>query len=187
MVRLLSLVLLFTLSAQAHILDEAETQSSVRPPAPQGADPDAPSDRSEPLVPNPLKVVLTRWQRDYIRAVNVKRAAAGKKPVAPANSLMNGAQELASAMRSKNNFSHRNNPNGPTSNKTLPGNGFKAENIAAGNGSVQATVDQLYNSAGHRANMLSDSYTYIGVGYAMRTGKESQYPYYWAENYSSAP
>lgn len=183
------LLLLSAVSARAHLLDEMETESSVRPPAPESQDPNAPSDRSEELVPNPLKVVLTREQRDYIRAVNQKRKENGKKPLAPATTLMGAAQELASDMRSKNYFLHRNHPNSLLTNKELPGNPTKAraENIAAGNRTPEATVEQLFNSAGHRANMLSDAYSYIGVGHARRVSQESTYSDYWAENYAAEP
>jgi uncharacterized protein YkwD len=39
------------------------------------------------------------------------------------------------------------------------------ENIAMGQSTPQAVVNAWMNSEGHRANILSTSYTQIGVGY----------------------
>ena len=40
-----------------------------------------------------------------------------------------------------------------------------AENIAKGQATAQAVVNAWMNSSGHRKNILSSSYTHIGVGY----------------------
>ena len=42
------------------------------------------------------------------------------------------------------------------------------ENIAYGQATPQAVVTAWMNSSGHRANILSSSYTQIGVGYAAK-------------------
>ena len=56
-----------------------------------------------------------------------------------------------------------------------------AENIAAGNSTVNATFRQWMNSAGHRANILTNICDKLATGYFFdRTG---QYRYYWCQNF----
>ena len=70
----------------------------------------------------------------------------------------------------RNNFSHTL-AGGTSWSKNLLDQGYtfdtyRGENIAAGNGSAQATIDQWKRSLGHRANMLNPNFTVIGVGRA---------------------
>lgn len=53
------------------------------------------------------------------------------------------------------------------------------ENIAYGQPTPQAVMNAWMNSAGHRANILGASYTYIGVGAA----KNSQGVIYWTQEF----
>jgi len=55
------------------------------------------------------------------------------------------------------------------------------ENIAAGQSTPQQVVQAWMNSPGHRANILSRSYTRIGVGYA----KGGSQRYYWSQMFIS--
>ena len=41
-----------------------------------------------------------------------------------------------------------------------------AENIAAGNATADAAMDQLMNSPGHRANILRREFSAVGIGSA---------------------
>lgn len=142
---------------------------------PQGEEGDRRSDREEELVPNPLKVKLTEEERDHIRSVNQERKKAGLSALAPALSLMKAAQEWSQYMQDNNKFHHRQNG--------LPGKGWRAENIAAGKATVEGTMNQWMNSAGHRDNILDANYKYIGVGHA--SGNTSKYKHYWTQNFSS--
>ncbi|MBD5080671.1 MAG: CAP domain-containing protein [Ruminococcaceae bacterium] len=56
-----------------------------------------------------------------------------------------------------------------------------AENIAAGQDSPEAVVEAWKNSEGHRKNMLSDDYTYMGVG--MYYSPDAKYKYYWTQDF----
>ncbi|MBR1647531.1 MAG: hypothetical protein IJ685_12255 [Selenomonadaceae bacterium] len=53
------------------------------------------------------------------------------------------------------------------------------ENIAAGQNSASSVVTAWMNSTGHRENILSGSFTKLGVGYAQDSLK--QYGYYWVQ------
>ena len=53
------------------------------------------------------------------------------------------------------------------------------ENIAAGQPDPKSVVTSWMNSPGHRANILSKSYTEIGVGFA----SGGTYGTYWTEDF----
>ena len=55
------------------------------------------------------------------------------------------------------------------------------ENIAGGNESAETTYNQWLNSPGHYANMFSDRYDYIGIGYVKIAG--SKHTHYWTANF----
>jgi uncharacterized protein YkwD len=55
-----------------------------------------------------------------------------------------------------------------------------AENIAAGQRTPEMAMEGWMNSPDHRHNILSDSYTEIGVGYYEGEG---EYRYYWDQNF----
>ena len=57
------------------------------------------------------------------------------------------------------------------------------ENIAAGYGAPAALVEGWMGSEGHRDNILSTSFTHIGLGYASRG--ESAYGVYWTAVFAS--
>ena len=58
------------------------------------------------------------------------------------------------------------------------GYGSAGENIAAGQSSPQEVVNDWMNSPGHRANILKESYTALGVGYYYGSGP---YYCYWVQ------
>ena len=54
-----------------------------------------------------------------------------------------------------------------------------AENIAAGNSTADATMNQWVNSSGHYNNLMNATYTEIGVGVVY--APDSEYGYYWVQ------
>ena len=63
-------------------------------------------------------------------------------------------------------------------------NGYRGENLAAGNASADDTVlTQWRQSAGHYANMVNKNYTKIGVGLVYVPN--SKYGYYWVQIFGS--
>ena len=54
------------------------------------------------------------------------------------------------------------------------------ENIAYGQSTPEAVVQSWMNSSGHRANLLSSSFTTIGVGYTVVNGTA-----YWAQLFTA--
>ena len=53
------------------------------------------------------------------------------------------------------------------------------ENIAAGNATAAATVEQWMSSDGHRENILNPAFRELGVGYAYED--YSTYHHYWVQ------
>lgn len=105
---------------------------------------------------------------EVVRLVNVERAKEGLAPLGTYESLTAAAQIRAGEI--VNLFSHTR-PDGSSCFTAMDETGAKTgaftygENIAAGNATAAATVEQWMNSPGHRANILNPDYTHIGVGY----------------------
>lgn len=111
--------------------------------------------------------------------VNLKRCAAGLKPLALESRLTNAAQGHSTRMAQLNFFSHNDPHNGSTMVTRVNAAGYPwtnlGENIAAGNATAQATFTQWWNSTGHRKNMMNSQMREMGLGYA--TG--GTYGHYW--------
>lgn len=98
--------------------------------------------------------------------VNEHRAAAGLSPVSYSASLSEAAQ--VRALEIEKSFSHTR-PDGRYFSTVLKDHGisyrYSGENIAWGQKSPEEVVTAWMNSAGHRANILNESFTELGVGY----------------------
>ena len=136
---------------------------------------------ANPQIPNPDLIypgqVLTipttdssvlSYEKEVVRLVNEIRAKNGLKALTYNWELSRVARYKSQDMKDNRYFSH-----------TIPvyGTPFQmmkdfgityrsaGENIARGYTSPQAVVNAWMNSSGHRANILSASFTQIGVGY----------------------
>ena len=56
---------------------------------------------------------------------------------------------------------------------------YSGENLAAGNSTAAATVEQWINSPGHYANMIDPEFTEIGIGFYY--DENSTYKYHWVQ------
>ena len=120
----------------------------------------------------------------FITLINQHRANNGLGPLKTCVTLNRSAQGHSEDMRDQNYFSHTG-LNGSTMvtrscdacyAPACPLSTAMGENIAAGNSTASATFTQWKNSAGHNMNMLSASYTVMGIGRATGGG---QYGFYW--------
>jgi uncharacterized protein YkwD len=125
--------------------------------------------------------------------INKYRAAHGLKSLSMSATLAAAAEHHSRDMAYRNYFSHTLS-NGVTWSQNISKHGYtykttKGENIAAGNSTVLDTFNQWKNSSGHRANMLSTSYTAIGIGH--HSSSASRYRHYWTTTFggvrTSAP
>jgi uncharacterized protein YkwD len=136
---------------------------------------------------------LANFEADALRLVNQRRAAGAtcgaRGSFAPAAALTWNAR-LASAayghsrdMADNNYFSH-DSRDGRSMADRINATGYTwstiGENIAAGYGSVESTVNGWMASEGHCANIMNPRFTEFGLACA-RNGA-SRYGTYWTQN-----
>ena len=128
----------------------------------------------------PLLTGVKAIEAQVVELVNQKRAANGLKPLKLNWELARVARYKSMDMRDRNYFSH-NSPTYGSPFDMIKAFGISysaaAENIAAGQHTAQAVMNSWMNSPSHRANILSASYTEIGVGYA----SGGSYGHYWTQ------
>ncbi|KWX78065.1 CAP domain-containing protein [Paenibacillus jilunlii] len=146
----------------------APTAKPVATPAPT-AKPAAPVATAKPAAPAVSDATGTAaFTQQIVTLVNKERAAAGLSPVSALASLNKVAAAKATDMRTNNYFSHTSPTYGsPFDMMSAFGVTYQyaGENIAMGQRTPQEVMTAWMNSAGHRANILSANFNYIGVGF----------------------
>ena len=104
-----------------------------------------------------------------IQSHNRYRQSAHLAPLAPSQRLRNAAQTHADYMARTRQMSHHENIHGRQSvSERVTQAGYRwsavAENVAAGQTTVDQVMRSWVNSPGHRHNMLNGNYRRIGVG-----------------------
>ena len=129
----------------------------------------------------PTQDDIKEYEQEVIRLVNIEREKQGLKALQYDWELARVARYKSEDMRDQNYFSHESPVYGsPFEMIKNFGISYKAaaENIAKGQTTPEQVVKAWMNSSGHRANILSSQYTYIGVGYA----KDG---HYWTQQFIS--
>lgn len=129
--------------------------------------PDAPE---TPDTGNPGQDDTTQSVHAYVlrvaELVNEERAKAGLKPLTLETNITAAAQ--VRAVETEQSFSHTR-PDGRHFSTALAEAGVSyrgaGENIAWGQKTPEQVMNGWMNSAGHRANILNEKFTSIGVGY----------------------
>lgn len=119
-------------------------------------------------------------EREVIKLVNAEREKYGLKAYGHNWELSRVARYKSNDMRDNNYFSHTSPIYGsPFTMMKNFGIRFTSagENIAKGQKSASSVVNAWMNSSGHRANILSSTFTEIGVGYAI----DSKGTTYWTQ------
>lgn len=101
--------------------------------------------------------------------VNQERMSQGLFPLSYDSQLAELAQKKAEDMAENGYFSHQSSTYGSAFDMmNEAGISYRSagENIARGQRTPEAVMDSWMNSSGHRANILSSSYSSVGVGYA---------------------
>lgn len=125
---------------------------------------------------------LKSLEDQVITLVNRERSARGLSTLKTNWELSRVARLKSQDMIDKNYFSHTSPTYGsPFQMMEAFGLKFSAagENIAYGQRTPQEVMSAWMNSPGHRANILSAAYTYIGVGAA----KKSNGTLYWTQEF----
>lgn len=107
-------------------------------------------------------------EQEVVRLVNVERAKAGLPALKADWELARVAEHKSQDMADKNYFSHTSPTYGsPFTMMKNYGIAYKSagENIAQGQTTAAQVVNAWMNSAGHKANILNQNYTHIGVGF----------------------
>lgn len=119
------------------------------------------------------------FDKEVLALVNKERAKEGLAELKMSSSLNAVAATRAKELTEV--FSHTR-PNGRDCFTALTDAGIQyssvGENIAAGQATPKKVVESWMNSEGHRANIMSEDYTHMGLGY-YRTSKG--YQHYWAQ------
>lgn len=129
-----------------------------------------------PMVPTDIKA----QENEVIRLVNVERSKRGLQTLTQNWELSRVARMKSQDMANKGYFSHQS-PTYGSPFKMMESFGIRfssaGENIAYGQRTPQEVMNAWMNSPGHRANILSPSYTQIGVGLAKNKNGVS----YWTQ------
>ena len=127
---------------------------------------------------------VDQWKREVLDLVNAERAKYGLAALTWGSTCEAGAQTRAQEIISV--YDHKRPDGSSWDTVCKPTNGGTAgENLAAGNTAVSpATVVQTWmNSESHRANILSDKFTKMAVGFVFEPN--SQYKTYWSQFFST--
>lgn len=179
-----------TAAPEAQALLEEDTEKAE----PLMATESNPADCPEPLAIEPTEDQKTRnteqlygmppycssFEWEMLRLVNKERLSKKLLPLSTFDDLQKSCDTREPEIIQE--FSHTR-PDGTSCSTALEGTAKNyssaGENIAAGNQAASDTFKQWMNSPGHRANMLSESYSHMGVGY--RYDSTALYKHYWLQ------
>ena len=121
------------------------------------------------------------YAAQVVSLVNAERARQGLPALTVSTAVQQAAQTRAGELQTS--FSHTR-PSGASCFTALTEAGVSyaraGENIAYGQSTPEAVVQSWMNSSGHRANILSSSFTSIGVGCTVVNGTA-----YWAQLFTA--
>lgn len=121
--------------------------------------------------------IAAQYAEEVLALVNEERRQRGRSPLKLSWTLMDAAAVRAEELTVS--FSHTR-PNGESCTSMIEDGAYTVgENIAAGYATPEETVAQWMESPGHRANILNEDYTELGVGYFYR--EDSEYRHYWVQ------
>ncbi len=116
-----------------------------------------------------LNSSVSSIEQEVVRLVNIERQKAGLQPLKLDTELSKVARLKSEDMKKKGYFSHTSPTYGSPFDMLKQFNiTYKTagENIAKGQKTAERVVDAWMNSEGHRRNILSKSFTHIGVGFS---------------------
>ena len=129
---------------------------------------------------------VQEFERRAFELTNTERAQHGLPPFIWHDVLASIAREHSEDML-RNNMTGHTGSDGSSPKDRADRKGIKnasqwSENVAYGSSTPEAVVQGWMNSPGHRANILSDKSTHIGVGLVLRpAGSGAAYSHYWTQ------
>ena len=137
-------------------------------------------------------VNANNWKSEMLQSVNKLRNDKGLPLLKLCKPLNQSAQNYAKTMADGNFLSHKGK-DGSTPGDRMQSSGYDwknsktesnvAENIAAGQSSVNQVVKSWKNSKGHYKNMTDKKFTHVGFG--MAKSSSSKYAWYWVQNFGA--
>ena len=113
-------------------------------------------------------LTMQGMRQEMLKQMNAEREKRGLVPLKLYKPVNETAQEKAKDLLATGEFDHYSENLGyfydQYDKKNLP-YFAGAENIAWGQGSVDAVMESWMNSKGHKANILGYQYTHVGIGY----------------------
>ena len=141
--------------------------------------PDAPETPDAPGIPDaPDSGSTSGYAQQVLTLVNRERAANGLSALRLDDTLSRFAAVKSQDMHDNGYFSHTSPTYGSPFDMMKSfgvSYNYAGENIAMGYATPEAVVSAWMNSAGHRANILSASFTAMGVGYVADGGYWTQW------------
>lgn len=123
------------------------------------------------------------WRDQVLQLVNQERTSRGLGRVTRNTTLEDQATQYACEMITYDFFAHDNPVTGSDLADRADEFGYDywtiGENLAAGQSTPAAVVEDWMDSPDHRANILNPAFTELGVG--VRVG--GQYGYYWVQEF----
>jgi uncharacterized protein YkwD len=124
-------------------------------------------------------------RQEMLERVNAIRRGVGLSPLELDPRLTTAAQAHADDMLARTYYNH-NSPEGTTPRQRVRSAGFiadvVAENIAAGQTSVEDALGAWLHSSDHRRNLLDPRLTHLGVGMALGS-YEHRYKILWVQDF----
>lgn len=140
-----------------------------------------------PQAPTTITPAVDVTPAEMVSEINAVRKQNGSKPLVFSNLLAQIARRQAGAMVAHDQLSHDFGPGQDLrSRATLAGyHGPIGENVAAGQTSLEETLQAWLNSAGHRYTLLSDMWTSVGMT-AVSGRAGSRYGVFWAADFGTS-
>lgn len=164
----------------------APAEKPAPAPAPAPA-PTAPVEKPATPTENnntPVSSSNLTYEQKVVELVNVERQKAGLPTLTMDSAISNVARAKSKDMAVNNYFAHQS-PTYGSAGDMLRQFGIKwsawGENIAAGQRTPEIIVNAWMNSPGHRANILSNNFSKIGVGYETNSSGRP----YWTQIFTN--
>jgi len=147
------------------------------------------SKSSKPFKPSESSMAM---EKRVFELTNAERAKHRLPPLIWHDVLSSAARAHSDDML-RNNMTGHSGSDGSSAKQRIERQGIKnanswSENVAYGSSTPEAVVQAWMNSPGHKANILSNNSSHLGVGLVLRpAGSNAAYSHYWTQNFVRLP
>jgi uncharacterized protein YkwD len=168
-------------NSDAYVPPQSDGSPPPPPPPPPKQDSGMAPTPDTGTPPSTAPCGMNQFEYEVFKIVNQNRASSGKAAFQCDAKGVQVARKYSALMCSTGHFSHTG-PDGSSPWTRLKAGGVTyqtaGENIAAGQTTPTSVMKSWMKSPGHRSNIMSGSYAYIGVGYAYCS---NGYKHYWTQ------